>query len=62
MEYETMARAGQTNPEAQEVYDAQVGMRDILMDLVPEDYLPEVLKRLDRLIDAKIRHNTNPRY
>lgn len=57
-----MARQGQTNAEAQEVYDAQVGMRDILRDLVPEDYLPEILKRLDRLIDARIKYGANPRY
>lgn len=42
------------HPEDREVFEAQTGFRNILFDLVPEDYLLEILKRLDRLIDAKI--------
>lgn len=37
-----------------EVRLAVVGLRDILAPVVSEDVLPEILKRLDRLIDAKI--------
>ncbi len=49
-------------PEDREVFEAQTGLRNILFDLVPEDYLPEILKRLDRLIDAKIHAAKDQRY